>query len=89
MISVNKDIIENMKCTAYEAREITIQKKIRRLELYIFPLIGNKTLTKIKSPDIFGIIKPLIQKNQLKTSARLAPFLLMQFPMIYPITIQL
>ena len=62
---------EWLASTAHGVRKITLQKKIRRFELYVFPVIGNKTLAEIKSPDIFGIIKPLILKNQLETAHRI------------------
>lgn len=62
---------EWLASTAHGIREITLQKKIRRFEIYVFPVIGNKTLVEIKSPDIFGIIRPLILKNQLETAHRL------------------
>jgi integrase len=55
---------------AHIVREITLQKKIRRFELYVFPVIGSKPAGEIKSPDVFSIIKPLIAKNQLETAHR-------------------
>jgi integrase len=56
--------------TTHTVREITQQKKIRRFELYVFPVIGSKPIAEIKSPDVFSIIKPLIAKNQLETAHR-------------------
>lgn len=56
---------------AHGVREITQQKKIRRFELYVFPVIGSKPIAEIKSPDVFGIIKPLIANNQLETAHRI------------------
>jgi integrase len=56
--------------TTHVVREITQQKKIRRFELYVFPVIGSKPIAEIKSPDVFSIIKPLIAKNQLETAHR-------------------
>jgi integrase len=55
---------------AHGVRDITQQKKIRRFELYVFPVIGSLAIAEIKSPDVFGIIKPLIAKNQLETAHR-------------------
>lgn len=52
-------------------RSATLQKKIRRFELYVFPIIGNMPISDIKSPDVFSIIKPLIAKSQLETAHRL------------------
>ncbi len=57
--------------TAHTVREITQQKKIRRFELYVFPVIGRKPIAEIKSPDILSIIKPLIDKKQLETAHRI------------------
>ncbi|WP_051669967.1 MULTISPECIES: integrase arm-type DNA-binding domain-containing protein [unclassified Methylomonas] len=57
--------------TDHTVQAITQQKKIRRFELYVFPVIGGKPIAEIKSPDIFGIIKPLSGKNQLETAHRI------------------
>jgi integrase len=56
---------------AHGVRSITLQKKIRRFELYVFPVIGSLPIAEIKAPDVFGIIKPLIAKSQLETAHRL------------------
>lgn len=61
---------EWLSATGHKVRDITQQKKIRRFELYVFPLIGSKPIAEIKSPDVFSIIKPLIAKNQLETAHR-------------------
>lgn len=56
---------------AHGVRGITLQKKKRRFELYVFPVIGSMPIADIKAPDIFAIIKPLIAKSQLETAHRL------------------
>jgi integrase len=61
---------EWLASTAHTVRDITQQKKIRRLELYVFPAIGSKPIDEINSPDVFSIIKPLIANNQLETAHR-------------------
>jgi integrase len=55
---------------AHTVRDITHQKKIRRLELHTFPFIGAFPIKEIKSPDIYSVIKPLIAKNELETAHR-------------------
>ena len=57
-----------LNSTAHTVREITHQKKIRRFELYVFPLIGGMAINAIKSPDIFTLIRPLFAK--LETAHR-------------------
>ncbi|MDO9424335.1 MAG: integrase arm-type DNA-binding domain-containing protein, partial [Methylobacter sp.] len=43
----------------HTVREITHQKKIRRFEVHVFPVIGGMGISEIKSPDIYSLIKPL------------------------------
>lgn len=62
---------EWLDSVAHGVRGITLQKKIRRFELYVFPVIGSMPIADVKAPDIFGIIKPLIAKSQLETAHRL------------------
>lgn len=59
-----------IESAAHTVRDVTNQKKIRRLELYVFPEIGQKPIGEVKSPDIFSIIRPLIIKKQLETAHR-------------------
>jgi hypothetical protein len=54
--------------TAHTVRDITHIKKIRRFEVYVFPIIGNMGINAIKSPDIFSLVKPLF--NKLETAHR-------------------
>jgi integrase len=56
---------------SHTVRDITHQKKIRRFELYVFPGIGGKAISEIKSPDIYNLIKPIIANNKLETAHRL------------------
>ncbi len=62
---------EWLESTAHTVRDITQQKKLRRFELYVFPAIGQKPISEVKSPDVFNIVRPLIIKNQLETAHRL------------------
>lgn len=55
---------------AHTVRDITHQKKIRRLELHTFPFIGAIPVREIKSPDVYNTIKVLIAKNELETAHR-------------------
>jgi integrase len=52
----------------HTVRDITHQKKISRLELHVFPVIGSIAIREIKSPDIFSLVKPLF--NKLETAHR-------------------
>lgn len=53
---------------AHAVQDITHQKKISRLELHVFPVIGSMGISEIKSPDIFSLVKPLF--NKLETAHR-------------------
>jgi integrase len=53
---------------AHTVRDITHEKKIRRFERHVFPVIGGMGIREIKSPDIYRLIKPLIAK--LETAHR-------------------
>lgn len=53
-----------------QTRDVTQKRKLRRFELHIFPIIGARYIKDIKSPDVYGVIKPLIDKNQLETAKR-------------------
>jgi hypothetical protein len=55
---------------AHTVRDISHQKKIRRLDLHSFPFIGAIPINEIKSPDIYNVIKPLITKNELERAHR-------------------
>lgn len=54
--------------TVHTVRDITHQKKIRRFEVHVFPVIGSMGIRAIKSPDIFSLVKPLF--NKLETAHR-------------------
>jgi integrase len=56
---------------AHTVTDKTHEKKVRRFELHVFPSIGQKALTDIKSPDIYALLKPLIAKEELETAHRL------------------
>ena len=49
----------------------TQTKKIRRLEIYAFPLIGERVIKTIKPSEIYDILKPLIKDKKLETTHRL------------------
>jgi len=70
----------------HTVREITQQKKMRRFERLVFPVIGNMIHAEIKSPDIYKIIKPIIAKRQLRTGyiVRSARHLPMQLLTVLP-----
>jgi integrase len=59
-----------LSSTSHTVRELTQQKKTRHFERHVFPTIGAMDITGIKSPDIYGVIKPLIAKGQLETAHR-------------------
>ncbi|WP_150047412.1 tyrosine-type recombinase/integrase [Methylomonas rhizoryzae] len=49
----------------------THKKKASRIERLAFPLLGNKPIKEVKSFDVFAVLKPLIDKQQLETAHRL------------------
>ncbi|MDO9214122.1 MAG: hypothetical protein Q7U23_09845 [Methylococcales bacterium] len=53
---------------AHTVNHTTHQKKIRRFEAHVFPVIGGMVLNEIKSPAIYSLIKPLAGK--LETAHR-------------------
>ncbi len=60
----------------FESKQHTIEeqthkKKLRRFELHVFPVIGNLAITKVKSPDVLNVVKPLIAKRQLDSAHRI------------------
>ena len=52
----------------HTVRDITHQKKIKRFERHVFPVLGGMGISDIKSPEIYNLIKPLI--NRLETAHR-------------------
>jgi len=62
---------EWLNSISHTVRDITHQKKIRRFELYVFPVIGGTAISEIKSPNIYNLIKPIIVNNKLETAHRL------------------
>jgi len=59
----------------FESKQRTIEKatynkKLRRFELHVFPTIGHMPLCEVRSPDIFTIVKPLIEQMKLDTAHR-------------------
>jgi Arm DNA-binding domain/Phage integrase, N-terminal SAM-like domain len=57
-----------LKSINHTVRDITHEKKLRRFERHVFPIIGDKAIGDIKSPDIFSLVKPLFAK--LETAHR-------------------
>jgi integrase len=52
----------------HTVRDITHEKKIRRFEAHVFPVIGDMPVKEIKSPDIQSLVKPLF--TRLETAHR-------------------
>lgn len=46
------------------------EKLIRRLELYVFPWIGNRPLTKIEAPEVLSCLRRIEAKGNLETAHR-------------------
>lgn len=61
---------EYLESVSHTVRDITHQKRVRRFELYAFPVIGGIAINSIKSPDVYSVVKPIIAKNQLETAHR-------------------
>jgi integrase len=48
----------------------THQKKVGNFEKHVFPAIGRMGINNIKSPQVFEILKPLIEAGKLETAHR-------------------
>ncbi len=46
------------------------ERTLRRLELYIFPWLGNKAITDITAPQILEVVKRIENLNKLETAHR-------------------
>ena len=67
-----KDVALNwFKSKKHAIEEQTHKKKLRRFERHVFPVIGHLTITKVKSPDVLNVVKPLIARKQLDTAHRI------------------
>ena len=60
----------------FEARQRTIEpmthkKKLRRFDLHVFPVIGHIAIGGLKSPDVFNVVRPLIQKLKIDSAHRI------------------
>ncbi|MGH8497196.1 MAG: tyrosine-type recombinase/integrase [Methylococcales bacterium] len=49
---------------------ITHQKKVRGFEQHVFPTIGRLNVRAVKSPNVYEVIKPLIDSGKLETAHR-------------------
>jgi integrase len=56
--------------TAHKVKPHTLQKKQRRFELHVFPVIGDSEISAVTSPDVYKVIKPLIEAKGLETAHR-------------------
>lgn len=56
--------------TAHKVKPHTLHKKQRRFELHVFPVIGDNEISSITSPDVYKVIKPLIEAKGLETAHR-------------------
>lgn len=60
-----------LKSTEHQVRPMTQKKKLSRFERFVFPTIGFMMIEDIiKSPDIYALLKPIIEKGQLETAHR-------------------
>ncbi|MGZ5016682.1 MAG: tyrosine-type recombinase/integrase [Methylobacter sp.] len=56
--------------TSHKVKPHTLPKKQRRFELHVFPVIGDNEINSITSPDVYKVIKPLIDAKGLETAHR-------------------
>jgi integrase len=56
--------------TAHKVKSHTLHKKQRRFELHVFPVIGDSEINAVTSPDVYKVIKPLIEAKGLETAHR-------------------
>lgn len=59
------------KSKQHAIEEQTHIKKLRRFELHVFPIIGHLAIGDVKSPDIFNVVRPLVDQLKLDTAHRL------------------
>ena len=46
------------------------QRNLRRLELYVFPLIGRHPVAKIEAPDVLAVLERIVQRGTVETAHR-------------------
>jgi len=73
---VNSNDFKSVALNWFESKkhaieEDTHKKKLRRFELHVFPVLGHLNITKVKSPDVLNVVKPLIARLKLDTAHRL------------------
>lgn len=69
--SFERAVREWLASTAHVVSDGTNNKKTRHFELYVFPMIGDIAVNAIKSPDVYGVLKPLINDGKLDTAYRI------------------
>nr|WP_305910160.1 site-specific integrase [Methylomarinum sp. Ch1-1]MDP4519906.1 site-specific integrase [Methylomarinum sp. Ch1-1] len=50
---------------------MTHKKKLRRFELHVFPVIGQTPVKDVKSPDVFNVVRPLVEKHKIDSAHRI------------------
>jgi integrase len=69
--SFERAVREWLASTAHVVSDGTHNKKVRHFELYVFPIIGDIAVNAIKSPDVYSVLKPLINDGKLDTAHRI------------------
>ncbi|OQK18004.1 integrase [Methyloprofundus sedimenti] len=59
------------KSKQHSIDEKTHIKKLRRFELHVFPIIGHLAIGDVKSPDVFDVVRPLVDRLKIDTAHRL------------------
>lgn len=60
-----------LRSIAHLTSSTTHTKKTSRIERLVLPMLGDKPIKEIKAGDVFAVLKPLIDKQQLETAHRL------------------
>lgn len=68
--SFERAVREWLASTTHVVNAGTHNKKVRHFELYVFPIIGDIAVNAIKSPDVYSVLKPLINDGKLDTAHR-------------------
>jgi len=48
----------------------TFKKVSRRLEMHVYPYLGNKAIAEIKAPDLLEVVLPIAKRQTIETAHR-------------------
>ncbi|WP_374282352.1 tyrosine-type recombinase/integrase [Desulfovibrio sp.] len=76
LISENRDTFKAIALELHGSQTVDFTEKHRqtmlfRLQTYLLPVLGNKTIKRIEPQDILAIVKPIEARGQNETARRL------------------